>query len=74
MYELKEINNSIKEKIISLDDDDVNISIKADTISMNSILKTSHPINFNSELNKVFGSTKTEYPKGTHKSEKQNLY
>ena len=37
---------------------------------MKSILTTSDPIHFNSELNKVQGFTLTDYPSGTHTSEK----
>ena len=37
---------------------------------MKSILTTSNPIHFNSELNKVQGFTLTDYPSGTHTSEK----
>ena len=37
---------------------------------MKSILTTSNPIHFNSELNKVLGFTLTDYPSGTHTSEK----
>ena len=79
VYELKDINKTLggilynvnkNYKKILPSTSEIQINIEADTISMNSILKTSHTVVFNSELNKVFGFTKTEYPKGTHKSEK----
>ena len=38
---------------------------------MKSVLPTSNPINFNSELNKVLGFTNKDYQAGTHTSEKQ---
>ena len=37
---------------------------------MKSVLTTSNPIHFNSELNKVPAFTLTDYPSGTHTSEK----
>ena len=37
---------------------------------MKSVLTTSNPIHFNSELNKVLGFTQRDYPSGTHTSEK----
>ena len=37
---------------------------------MKSVLTTSNPINFNSELNKVLGFTQRDLPSGTHTSEK----
>ena len=37
---------------------------------MKSVLTTSNPVHFNSELNKVLGFTHTDYPSGTHTSEK----
>ena len=73
-YELDDISNTIQQELIiscgSLLDSDLKINIKADTISMKSILTTSDPIYFNSELNKLLGFTKTDYTAGTHKSEK----
>ena len=73
-YELIDINNVIQQELInscgSLLDSDLNINIEADTISMKSILKTTNPIYFNSELNKLLGFTKTDYTAGTHISEK----
>ena len=39
-------------------------------ISMKSILKTTNPIYFNSELNTLLGFTNKGYPAGTHRSEK----
>ena len=37
---------------------------------MKSVLTTSNPIHFNSELNKVLGFTNKDYQTGTHTSEK----
>ena len=37
---------------------------------MKSVLPTSSPIQFNCELNKLLGFTFTDYPSGTHTSEK----
>ena len=37
---------------------------------MKSVLTTSNPIHFNSELNKVLVFALTDYPSGTHTSEK----
>ena len=73
-YDLIDINNVIQQKLInscgSLLDSDLKINIEADTISMKSVLTTSLPIYFNSELNKLLGFTKTDYTAGTHRSEK----
>ena len=73
-YELIDINNVIQQELInscgSLLDSDLKINIEADTISMKSVLTTSLPIYFNSELNKLLGFTKTDYTAGTHRSEK----
>ena len=73
-YELVDINNAIQQKLInscgSLLGSDFKFNIIPDTISMKSILTTSDPIYFNSELNKLLGFTKTDYPAGTHRSEK----
>ena len=66
-YELVDINASIKQ-ITTYSDFIFNII--PDTISMKSVLTTSNPIHFNSELNKVLGFTLTDYPSGTHVSEK----
>ena len=68
-YELVDINNTIKQ-IISDSDFDIELNIEADTISLKSVLKTSNPIYFNSELIKLLGFTKDFYLHGTHKSEK----
>ena len=40
---------------------------------MKSVLTTSTPIHFNSELNKVLGSTNKDYQAGTHTSEKPGM-
>ena len=73
-YELVDINNVIQQEIInscgSLLDSDFKINIEADTISMKSVLTTSLPIYFNSELNTLLGFTNKGYPAGTHRSEK----
>ena len=73
-YELDDISNTIQQELInscsSSLNPDLKINIKADTISMKSILKTTKPIYFNSELNTLLGFTKTDYSAGTHKSEK----
>ena len=45
-------------------------SIIPETISRKSVLTTSNPIHFNSELNKLLGFTLKDYPSGTHTSEK----
>ena len=37
---------------------------------MKSVLTTSNPIHFNSELNKILGFTNKDYQAGTHTSEK----
>ena len=51
-------------------DYDYKIDIIHDTISMKSVLTTSNPTHFNSELNKVLGFTNKDYPSGTHTPEK----
>ena len=48
---------------------DFKFNIIPDTISMESVLTTSNPIHFNSELNKVLGFTQRDYKAGTHTSE-----
>ena len=47
------------------------INVEADTISMKSVLTTSKPITFVSELNKLLGFTSKTYSEETHKSESQ---
>ena len=73
-YELIDISNTIQQELInscsSSLNPDLKINIKADTISMKSILTTSKPIYFNSELNTLLGFTNKGYSAGTHKSEK----
>ena len=66
-YELVDLNAYVKQIIT---DSDFKINIQADTISMKSVLTTSNPIHFNSELNKVLGFTNKGYKAGTHTSEK----
>ena len=70
-YELNDISNTIQQEFINSCGfySDFKFNIEADTISMKSIL-TSDPIYFNSESNKLLGFTKTDYPAGTHRSEK----
>ena len=68
VYELVDINNTI-EQILSDSNFDFEIKIQADTISMKSVLTSSHNIHFNSELNKLLGFTNEYYNKGTHTSE-----
>ena len=84
VYELIEINSAIKQIITDSDYELVDKSkfkkdlpvfsfefnIIPDTISMKSVLTTSNPIHFNSELNKVLGFTNKDYRAGTHTSEK----
>ena len=73
-YELVDENNAIQQEINNSCsfrlDSDFKINIEADTISMKSVLRTSFPVCFNSELNTLLGFTKTDYTAGTHKSEK----
>ena len=71
-YELVDINNTIRQ-IISDSDFVFEFNIEADTISMKSVLTTSNPIYFNSELNKLLGFTKDFYLHGTHNSEKPGM-
>ena len=84
VYDLIEINNAIKQIMTDsgyelvdkskfkkdLTVFSIEFNIIPDTISMKSVLTTSNPIHFNSELNKVLGFTQTDYPLGTHTSEK----
>ena len=69
-YELFDINITIKQIPSESKINALNFGIEADTISMKSGLTTSISIHFNSELNKLSGFTNTDYPAGTHKSEK----
>ena len=74
-YELVDINNTIQQKPINCctlpgGSSEFKLNIEADTISMKSVLTTASGIYFNSELNKLLGFTKKEYPAGTHISEK----
>ena len=69
VYELVDINRILKQKL-SDSDFEFEFNIEADTISMKSVLTTSNPIYFNSELNTLLGFTKTDYTAGTHISEK----
>ena len=78
VYELIEINNAIKQIITDSDNDfkkdltvfSIEFNIIPDTILIKSVLATSNPIHFNSELNKVLGFTNKDYQAGTHTSEK----
>ena len=65
-YELVDINTAIKNQT----DSGFELNIEADTISMKSLLTTSNPITFVSELNKLIGFTSETYSERTHKSEK----
>ena len=68
-YELIEINNAFQQEL-NLCNFEFIFNIVTDTISMRSVLTTSSPIYFNSELNTLLGSTNFGYPAGNHKSEK----
>ena len=76
IYELSDLNTTIQQKLQYYQDhreykiNGVNINIEADTISMKSVLTTSNPIYFNSNLNELLGFTDTNYIEGTHISEK----
>ena len=74
-YELVDINNTIQQELIKCctlpgGSSKFKLNIEADTISMNSVLTTSNPIYFNSNLNELLGFTNTHYIQGTHISEK----
>ena len=64
VYELVDINNTIKQRRSG---SDFELNIKADTISMKSVLTTSNNIHFISILNTLLGFTNTDYSEGTHK-------
>ena len=72
-YEIKEINECIQElikkELISLSTP-AKITVEADTVTMRSIIKSSNPFYFNSNLNLLLGFTEKNYLSGTHKSEK----
>ena len=67
VYELVDINNTIKQILF---DSDFEVNIRAGTMPLNSALTTSNNIHFNSELTIVLGFTNTDYSEGTHQSEK----
>ena len=73
IYEIKEINECIQElikkELISLSTP-VKFTVEADTVTMRSIIKSSNPFYFNSDLNLLLGFTEKNYSSGTHKSEK----
>ena len=73
-YSLVDINASVKQIITDTKSallySDFKFNIKPDAISTKSVLTTSNPIHFNSELNKVLGFTQSDYPSGTHTSGK----
>ena len=71
-YELVDMNASVKQ-IFNESDYDFKFNIIPDKISMKSVLTTSNPIHFNSDLNKVLGFTQRDYPSGTHTSEKPGM-
>ena len=64
------MNRTLRQK---LSDFNFEFELEADTISRKTVLTTSNPIRFNSALNKVLGFLNTDYPEGTHKSEKPIL-
>ena len=66
--ELVDKNRIMKQKL-SDSDYEFEFNIEADTISKKSVL-TTHDNYFNSESNKLLGSTNEYYIRGTHKSEK----
>ena len=68
--ELVDIIIALQQKLIACCNSDFKLNIEADTISMKSVLLTSTPIHFNSELNELLRFSKAEYSKGTHISEK----
>ena len=77
IYELSDLNTAIQQKLQYYNQangeykiNGLNIIIEADTISMKSVLTSSHNIHFNSELNKLLGFTNEYYNEGTHTSEK----
>ena len=47
----------------------VKFTVEADTKTMKSIIKSSNPFHFNSDLNLLSGFTENNYSSGTHKSE-----
>ena len=57
-------------KKIDESDNDFKVYIYPNTISMKSVLTTSHHIHFNSRLNFLLGFTLKDYPPGIHTSEK----
>ena len=61
--------NDMKENR-NITDSEIEISLEADTISMKSVLTTSNPIRYDSEMNKLLGFTSKTYPEGTHRLEK----
>ena len=66
VYELVDINNAIKQR---LSGSDFELNIKADTISMKSVLTTFNNKPFISIRNTLLGFTNTDYSEGTHKSD-----
>ena len=67
--ELIEINNVIQQEVNRCNTEFI-FNIIPDTVSMRSVLTTSNPILFISELNTLLGFTKTDYSAGAHISEK----
>ena len=61
VYELVDINTAIRNQT----DSGFELNIEADTISKESVLTTSNPITFVSELNKLLGFKSKTYSEGT---------
>ena len=79
VYELDELNVAIQQQVNTHNKSyqkilptarEIKIDITADTISMRSILTTTHPICFNNNFKNLLGFVERDYPEGTHRSEK----
>ena len=71
IYELEEINEFIKHEILIRGFRGVvEFSIEVDIKSMKSIINSSNPFYFNSDLNLLFGFIEKEFSQGIYKSEK----
>ena len=81
VYEIDDLNVAIQQQVNIKNKDyqkilpsarEIKIDITADTISMRSVLTTTHPINFmdKNEFKTLIGFTERHYPEGTHRSEK----
>ena len=73
IFELAEINEyiqqCIKRELVSLSTP-IKFTVETDTTTMKSIIKSSNPFNFNSDLNLLIGFIEKEYTPGLYKSEK----